>query len=199
MKQAANSPTVTLHASFIAESLQIEHVIGLNPMLGGSALQCTVALGLLVLMVHSHREDEPPAGTKEMDGVSIRVYTSEQQSRLAVDEQGKPTRSFKPVYSNEEPRLLQLERTLHIHRLTPKRANPNGPCSTLLERIPPDTPISEVLSTVSRRMGFEASALWMDAAEGAPRVRVGALDQLRSETLYVSEHTSARDALKLDL
>ena len=109
------------------------------------------------------------------------------------------TRSFKPVYSNEEPRLLQLERTLHIHRLTPKRANPNGPCSTLLERIPPDTPISEVLYTVSRRMGFEASALWMDAAEGAPRVRVGALDQLRSETLYVSEHTSARDALKLDL
>ena len=166
-------------------------------MLGTSALQCTVALGLLVLMVHSHREVEQPAGTKDMDGFSIRVYTREQQSRLAVDEQGAPTQSFKPVY--EEPKHLQLDRTLHIHRLTPKHANPNGPCSTLLERIPVDTLVSEVLLTVSRRLGFQASALWMDAAEGAPRVRVDDLDQSRSGTLYVSEHISTRDALKLEL
>jgi len=55
---------------------------------------------------------------------------------------------------------------LYIHRASPKQANPNGPCSTMLE-MPPSATLEEVRALASSRLGVEVA---LSDEAGAPAV-----------------------------
>eukprot|EP00931_Biecheleriopsis_adriatica_P057333 TRINITY_DN34001_c0_g1_i1.p2 TRINITY_DN34001_c0_g1~~TRINITY_DN34001_c0_g1_i1.p2 ORF type:complete len:168 (-),score=39.05 TRINITY_DN34001_c0_g1_i1:12-515(-) len=77
-------------------------------------------------------------------------------------------------------------RQLLIHREEPKRQNPNGPCSTMVNAGPAMT-VEELQDVVSARLGFSVAALVLEGKE------VRSLEQLKSGTLI-----SAMEELQIE-
>jgi hypothetical protein len=68
--------------------------------------------------------------------------------------QPAPPAAWPPPATPCPPAALRL----YVHRAVPKRANPNGPCSTLLEVLP-NASLAEVRALASERLGAPIGAL----------------------------------------
>jgi hypothetical protein len=65
------------------------------------------------------------------------------------------------VHSSIAPPCPPAALRLYVHRAEPKLANPNGPCSTMLE-VPPHTQWADLLALTSERLGVNVAALQVE-------------------------------------
>ena len=57
---------------------------------------------------------EPPAGSRDMGGWTMKVYTAQQQKRLGIDAEGTP---LHPAQDGSVPATHRIARVLHgVHR-----------------------------------------------------------------------------------
>ena len=133
------------------------------------SLSHEAAAGGTVLVATRRRCDEP--GVAWRGRVSLSLPDLDGGSLLLAFPPGSEYELWRlapPSPLSPLPLLPTAAIRLYVHRAEPKRANPNGPCSTMLE-VGRSATVEEVVDLASARLGVAIAALRDEPTGAAPR------------------------------
>lgn len=135
------------------------------------SLSHEAAAGGTVLVAARKRCDEPSVARRERVSLPLPDGVGHGGSLLLAFPPGSDYELWRLTSSSplNPPSFLPAPAIrLYVHRAEPKIANPNGPCSTMLE-VERSATIEEVVDLASARLGVAVAALRDEATGAAPR------------------------------